>query len=273
MNAQSLLSNALKTRWDDYKIKLRACRANFSEEAVHNFRVAVRRLLAALDLLHSLTQNIKIKKIRRALKDQLDHLDALRDTQVLLADIFEYRAETPQRQPFEEYLQGRQKKLMRAAHKEIKLLKIKNLAAQVRKLKQTLTEFQPNEINPLAAIDEAYQRLIQRQQQIDSTQPATIHHLRIAFKKFRYMVEVIHPLLEKFSPDTLKKMRDYQTRLGKIQDMEAALQTLAAFERHASQHGKYELLRAYYQKRQTLAIAFYMEAQEDLVAFWRPASH
>jgi len=76
MNAQSLLSNALKTRWDDYKIKLRACRANFSEEAVHNFRVAVRRLLAALDLLHSLTQNIKIKKIRRALKDQLDHLDA-----------------------------------------------------------------------------------------------------------------------------------------------------------------------------------------------------
>lgn len=51
MNIQTLLLDSLNTRWGKYKAELKICRQEFSEEAVHDFRVAARRLLAFLDLL------------------------------------------------------------------------------------------------------------------------------------------------------------------------------------------------------------------------------
>ena len=78
MNVQTLLLDSLNTRWGKYKAELKTCRREFSEEAVHDFRVAARRLLAFLDLLRMMFQDRGIKKTRRVLKDQLDALDDLR---------------------------------------------------------------------------------------------------------------------------------------------------------------------------------------------------
>ena len=198
MNVQTLLLDSLTSRWDRYKTELKNCRDEFSEEAVHDFRVAARRLLASLDLLCVLIRDAKIKKMRRILKDQLDNLDQLRDTQVLLADISENVHDLPALKPFEEYLEGREKKLMRAARKEIKSLKTVDLASRMRKLGKAVAESLLNGLDPLPAVDESYAEVIRRYEQIDPAQPATIHRLRIAFKKFRYMVESIHPTLEGF---------------------------------------------------------------------------
>ncbi len=110
MNAQTLLLDSLNTRWDKYKTELKTCRQEFSEEAVHDFRVAARRLLSSLDLLRAVMQDPGIQKMRRVLKDQLDNLDDLRDTQALLADLSEIIHDTPVLQPFQEYLQLKEKK-------------------------------------------------------------------------------------------------------------------------------------------------------------------
>ena len=128
MNAQTLLLDSLNTRWDKYQADLKTCRREFSEEAVHDFRVATRRLLSLLDLLRAVMPDPRIQKMRRVLKDQLDNLDDLRDVQVLLADISETIHEIPALQPFQGYLQHKEKKLLRAAHKEIKSLKIESLS-------------------------------------------------------------------------------------------------------------------------------------------------
>jgi CHAD domain-containing protein len=213
----------------------------------------------------------KIKKIRRTLKDQLDNLDELRDVQVMLADISENIQEVPPLRPFEEYLQRREKKLMRAARKEIKLLKIDDLSRQMRKLNKAVAESQPDGLNPLPAVDEAYAVVMRRYEQIDSAQPATIHRLRIAFKKFRYMVESIHPILEGFPSEHLKRMHDYQTSMGEIQDAEAALHDLAEFEKHAPDGYDPESVRLYYKERHALAISRYIEDKGEVFAFWRSA--
>ena len=63
MNVQTLLLDSLNTRWDKYKAELKTCRSEFSEEAVHDFRVATRRLLASLDLLRAVMRDAKIKKL------------------------------------------------------------------------------------------------------------------------------------------------------------------------------------------------------------------
>jgi CHAD domain-containing protein len=271
MNVQTLLLDALNARWDKYEAELQTCRAEFSAEAVHDFRVAARRLLALLDLLRALIRDAKIKKIRRTLKDQLDDLDELRDVQVILADISENVSEVPALKPFEEYLQRRENKLLRVARREIKTLNAArdDLSTRIRKLGKAIAESQPDGLNPLPAVDEAYANVIQRYEFIDPAQPATIHRLRIAFKKFRYMVESIHPMLEGFPSDHLKKMRDYQTTMGDIQDMEATVRELAGFEKHAPDGYDPEPVRSYYKERHAFTVSRYIEEMGEVFTFWR----
>lgn len=271
MDTQTLLLDSLTSRWDRYKAELKNCRGEFSEEAVHDFRVGGRRLLALLDLLRGLIRGAKIKGMRRDLKNQLDHLDELRDAQVLLADIYENVHDFPSLQPFEEYLLGREKKLMRAARREIKSLKIADLSSRVRKLKKTIAESPLDGLDPLAVVEASYARVMRRYGQVDPVQPATIHRLRIAFKKFRYMVESIHPILEGFPEDYLKRMRDYQTAMGEIQDMEAALRELAEFEKTAPKGYDPGPVRAFYKEHHALAISRYFEDKDEALSFWRPA--
>jgi CHAD domain-containing protein len=272
MNMQMLLLDSLNSRWNKYNVELQNCRDEFSEEAVHDFRVAARRLLASLDLLRNLVRGAKIKNMRRELKAHLDTFDDLRDTQVLLADISENIQDVPSLRPFEEYLQRREKKLMRSARKEIKSLETPELSRGIRKLEKAIAESTPETLDPLPAIDEAYARVIRRYERINPSQPATIHRVRIAFKKFRYMVESIHPILEGFpSKNYLKAMHDYQTLMGDIQDMETALRELAEFEEHAP--GDYDPapVRSYYNEHHTLSMSRYCEDKGEVFIFWRSA--
>lgn len=273
MNVPTLLLDSLNTRWDAYQSELKTCRHEFSEEAVHDFRVAARRLLSSLDLLRALIQDPRIQKIRRILKDQLDNLDDLRDVQVLLADISEMIHEIPALHPFQEYLQHKEKKLLRAARKEIKSLKIADLSTRVRKLNkaiETCTQTEPD-AGLFSAVDEAYAVVSQRYALIDPAQPATIHRLRVAFKKFRYMIEIIYPILENPPADYLKRMHNYQAAMGDIQDMEVALQELADFGEIAPADHDLEPVRSYYKDRHALALSRYSEDKGEVFTFWRSA--
>jgi CHAD domain-containing protein len=214
-----------------------------------------------------------IQKIRRILKDQLDNLDDLRDVQVLLADISETIHEIPALQHFQKYLQRKEKKLLRAAHKEISSLKIGGVSKRVDKLSQIIEVSNQPDLSAslFSAVDETYAIVTQRYAQIDPAQPATIHRLRIAFKKFRYMIEAIYPILQKPAPDYLKKLQDYQAAMGDIQDMEVALQELANFEEHAPISYDPESVRAYYKERHIIALSSYIEEKGVIVTFWRKA--
>jgi CHAD domain-containing protein len=274
MNVKTLLLDSINTRWDKYKTELKTCRREFSEEAVHDFRVAARRLLSSLDLMRALIQDPGIRKLRRILKDQLDNLDDLRDVQVLLADISENIHENSALRPFQEYLERREKKLMRAAHKEIKSLKTADLSKRIRKLTKSIEAFTLTEPDAdlFPTVDEAYTRVVQRYTQIEPGQPATIHRLRIAFKKFRYMIEVIYSSLENFPVDYLKRMHNYQTTMGDIQDMEVALRGLADFNELAPADYDPEPVCFYYKERHALALSRYIEDKGEVLTFWRSAS-
>jgi hypothetical protein len=66
-------------------------------------------------------------------------------------------------------------------------------------------------------------------------------------------------------------LRDYQTLMGDIQDMEAALQELAEFETLAPAGYNPETLRRYYMERRAFAIARYLKAKDAIFLFWRAA--
>src|SRR5512135_736900 len=106
LNARQLLADAVGESWDKYRKEIKNCRDEFSNEAVHDLRVATRRVLAIIELLNSIEPRPRFDKIIREFKDQLDELDDLRDTQVMLAEISEELNELPQLRPFQEQLQS-----------------------------------------------------------------------------------------------------------------------------------------------------------------------
>lgn len=272
MKAGSVLLDAVGARCKKYRSELKTCRAEFSTEAVHDMRVALRRLLAVFDLLRSVIHHPRIQRIRLALKDQLDDLDELRDIQVQLADISEFLHEVPELNIFREHLQKREKKLLRTAHKQVKSIKLGGLSSRVEKV-QGMIALLPEQFleeSLSESLDRSFARAIRDYFEIDVDKPATIHRLRVAFKKFRYMIEIAHPLLGSFPAGNFQKMHDYQGMMGDIQDQEVALQLLSDF---SDLHPVVDLdtVHDHYYARLKLSLFNFFEDKSELLTFWRVA--
>lgn len=266
--AKQLLLEALETRWKKFRSELKLCREEFSEEAVHDLRVATRRLLALFDLLRSIVPHNRIQKIRRELKDQLDDLDDLRDTQVLLADVSENVQEQAELKVFQEHLLKEEKNLMRRTRKLVRGREYKNLNKRVEKVQTLAGELSEETLSlqMITAADESFARVIQAYTAMDSENVASIHKLRIAFKRFRYTVEVVRPLLPNFPPENFERMHDYQSRMGDIQDMEVASQRAADVEDASD---ALEAVTAHYASRLQTAVRKFLEDKGEVLVFWR----
>src|SRR5258706_3641769 len=132
------LLEALEQRWKNYRAELKRCRAEFSNEAVHDLRVATRRMLALIQLLNSIAPRPRLQKLIRAFKDQLDEFDDLRDTQVMLAEISEIIHELPQLQGFQKHLQYSEERLLRNLRKKIKQLESSEVTRRIRKTHEAI---------------------------------------------------------------------------------------------------------------------------------------
>jgi len=274
LSVNQFLLAALDQRWKNYRAELRRCRAEFSNEAVHDLRAAARRMLALIWLLNSISPRPRLQKLNRAFKEQLDKFDDLRDTQVILAEISETVQELPQLQAFQDYLQGVEKRLLKILRKELKVIDLFDVSKRIRRLRESLkAESDSNGelvLHTLQAVDDVFLTTRRRQNWINPAQANTIHRVRLTFKTFRYMVEIINPLLPEFPPENLKKMHDYQSLMGEIQDVEVIMQALSDAPLHASSFDP-EPVRRYYERCHAEAISAYMKRMQQLDAFWRSA--
>jgi CHAD domain-containing protein len=271
-NPGKLLLDGLEKAWRTYRSELKRCRDEFSNEAIHDLRVAARRLVAILRLLHSIAPRPRLQKTIRILKEQLDEFDDLRDTQVILAEISETIQQFPELQAFQKRQLREEDKLLRNVRRQVKKFNIKELSRRVRKIHDSMqTESADNlESEILQAVDDAYLITQQRLAAVDLIRPATIHRLRIAFKTFRYMVEIICPLVADFPEINLKSMHDYQARMGEVQDAEVFRQTLHDFSEKSSA-SDLEAIHSYYVSHHMEAVAVFADTMNQLHNFWRPA--
>jgi hypothetical protein len=122
--------------------------------------------------------------------------------------------------------------------------------------------------NLFQTIDDVYASVLKRFRRIDPNIPPTIHRLRVRFKKFRYMVECIYPLIPDFPEINLSSMHDYQTLMGNIQDIEVLLSTLSTFAAKKNGHILNPVVESY-QNQHTRTIQAYIERKEELSQFWR----
>jgi CHAD domain-containing protein len=266
-----LLLEAFDKRWRNYRAELKRCRAEFSNEAVHDIRIATRRLLSLIQLLNSISPRPRLRKLSRALKNQLDDFDDLRDTQVMLAETSETLQELPQLRQLQDHLEIVEKDLLKELRKKLKRFDLSEVSRRMKKTRTSIEAENGDDILPqiLQAVDDAFLLVKRRYGWIDPAQPATIHRVRVAFKAFRYMVEIVHPLLDGFPIESLKRMNDYQSLMGEIQDAEVIMQTLADFPSAASFDP--EPVRRYYEGRHAETISAYTKKMNQFDTFWRPA--
>jgi CHAD domain-containing protein len=260
-----------KDRWKTYRSELKRCRNEPTEEAVHDLRVATRRLLALLNLLRDITPHPRLQKLRRTLKNQLNDLDDLRDTQVMLVEVSESLEDLPELEPFYKFLSKRERRLLRSTARSIKAFKYSSVRKQMEAIRKTL--LQQKQITTsnqlmLQVVDDAYATLLRRYRRIEPVNIATLHRARIAFKKFRYTVEIVHPLVPDFPEGNFKNMHDYQGMMGDIQDVEIFI---SAFEDFADGDAAYdpEPVLRYYQQRHTEVVSAYIEDMHQITTFWR----
>jgi CHAD domain-containing protein len=223
------LANRVKMERRRYRKRLKRCSHHFSESAVHDLRVEIRRLLALLNLLRKLHYLGPLKKIRKVFKQRLDAFDELRDTHVQLSLLKPLEGQFPAARELTALLRQCKRQLTDELRQEVQTAKPARLMRKLKAVEKQLRKMpakMPREAarkTVLAALRKAYDRVVKLRRRIHPNHLVTIHRTRVAFKNFRYVCESLRPFLPGLKKEGFGRMRDYQTLMGNIQDMEMLL--------------------------------------------------
>jgi CHAD domain-containing protein len=278
---RDLFLEALNDRWHTFRGELKRCQKRYSEAAVHDLRVATRRLISTLDLLASVHPQGRLRKARRLLKRQLEMFGPLRDVQVQLLSIDKMLVTFPELQAYYDFLLRRERKLVQRLGADIKKIKtgkvekaIRTAITQINALLDTPQRQQEKRTEAVLAVEAAFNRVVERKQAVNPSDSTTIHRMRVAFKKFRYMIESLAPMLDWVTSRHLKAMNALQGSMGDIQDAEVLLTSAVAFARKRGAEGEASLARALEElsHRRTALIEAFLESADTLYTFWKPLS-
>jgi CHAD domain-containing protein len=227
------LTESVRTMRRRYRKRLDRCQKMFSETSVHELRIETRRMLALVDLLRALHATGPLKKIRKVFKQRLDSFDDLRDTHVQLRLLKPLWSNFPEARGLDPWLRRREKRLiaeLRHAIKATKQLRVEQRLKDVEKrLRKSSRDENPQmgKAQAAAALHAAFAGVAELRQHVRRSDTTTIHRMRVAFKRFRYVSELLRLQFPRLTAKRLRQMQAYQTLMGHIQDVEVLLAGLA----------------------------------------------
>lgn len=271
MEAAQLFLDAFDRRRDNFLVRLKACREDFSEASVHDLRVAARRLIAFVEVAGLLEGRGRPLRARRQLKDLIDGFDELRDTQAMQASLDEHLREEPSLMALREHLLAQEQELLLGARRAARGFGRKELKDRLKRLRGRLAEqleAPDPDLDPFAPVDEAYALVRHCDAGADPQDTATIHRVRLAFKKFRYRFEIVQPAVPALPPDHAARLHTYQTVVGRVQDAETFLALARECAEADSAFAAGPAL-AFYTRLRAGAIDDWLASRAALAGFWR----
>lgn len=262
------LSDALHEQWLRYRKRLKSCRKKLTETSIHDLRTSTRRLLSTLELCRLILPLPILSSLRKQLKAQLDQFDALRDVQVMLDESSGLLPVLPELADFHQYLQKQEKQLLRDARHFVDDIAAgkqrRNIEKASRRLQKQLQQTDLESSVPLA-IDHIYTAAVERYRSLDGDKLETLHALRIAVKKLRYVLEAMPHHITLVDEQRLRDIQSYLAELGEIQNHEVLHRALATFYA-----GQIPLtLVSYFQQRQSMMVMRFLNRSADVLGFWR----
>ncbi|MBI5324845.1 MAG: CHAD domain-containing protein [Ignavibacteriae bacterium] len=224
--------NALEKAFSNYSKRYNSCIKNFSDDSVHDIRVSIRRFIALLKLLESLYPNEYISRLKRVIKQQLKSFSKLRDTDVQLGNLKEVIHKEPVLYTFYNSLLKNENDLINGIRESLpdyNLIEIEGLVLFIRmELKKAITANPVSENQIITFAKQAFTRVLDLYEEANSEDLDSIHKVRLAFKNYRYLMEIIQAL-EADKNINFEAMKQFQTILGNIQDNVALLRDLQSF--------------------------------------------
>jgi CHAD domain-containing protein len=270
------MSDAIAEQLGKFEKAVRRCRLDLSGEAVHNIRVHCRRLIARLVLIEMAIPATNLHATKKPLKQLLKILGGLRDVQVQKAALSAELARQPEVGGLWIELGQREQELIRSSSRLVSEFKM-------GKLRRRLMIIQAELKNPAAhlaaksvlgdsiirATHEAFDEVVLRTRAISSDDVSTVHRVRIAFKRFRYMVESLPETVGRLSNAKLSALDGYQQAMGSIQDVQVLLDFLTTFsDLHPEVAWSLASFKNTLQERRRQLAREFMTCADKVHSFW-----
>lgn len=222
---------------DHFESNIPLFRAHQSPEAVHQMRVALRRLRAAMGLFKSALSGQSLAAARARAKDLGALLGAARNLDVFQEMLAQgpgaALTDDPAYHALRDALDRRRDAAYRAARAELERPELENFLSQFRKaIAARDWEAAPDAMDEGSATGFARQtlarlrkRVLKKTKGLARRTPEERHAARIALKKARYGAEFFESLFDR------KAAADFAAALGKIQDRLGAFNDMATADR------------------------------------------
>ena len=270
------LAGRFEAQWRSYRKEYGRCRKGFSEESTHNLRVATRRLRATLGILREVAPARAVERSERCLKKVFKILAPLREYHVQLEYLEKWRRTCPEAGVFRSFLRTQEPAAETRARKKMKLRKLAELREALRAIRTWFDQLFKDSFAQAACLahirselPRKYSTAVARVRGIDPAKTPTIHRARVAFKQFRYGLESLHPTAVRISRKQLAAMDRYQTRMGRVQDLEVLITGVKRFSdpKQAGQQTTTRL-RGKLEKEKGAAISIFLSSADQIHGFW-----
>lgn len=213
--------------------------AGIDPEGVHQMRVALRRLDAALTLYEPLIPQAQVDRLQRRVKSITQTLGPARDWDVFISDMLDPVASNMPNDADLKFLRNIVLRRRMAAYRDVqKTLRSEGYREMSNEMKLWLAEREwrhpadPEKSLQLmsdarsfseAVLDKAHRKLLKRGKGFAVLDADDRHKLRIRIKKVRYASEFFSPLYHiERRENYLVALRNMQDGLGKLNDVESA---------------------------------------------------
>lgn len=230
------LAQRFDDQWKIFSKKFKRCRQKLSKNNTHALRVATRKLNATLGILRDLNSDKTIDKCEKQLKKVFKTLAPLRENYVQRGYLEEMKQDFSAAEKFQDRLRKQKSSLEKRAQRKMRFRKLTKLRSYIASIEQwfcaLLAQGTAQESclqHSIKAVRRKYDQAVTLVKNIDPANTKSIHRARVAFKGFRYAFESLHPAIVKIPESKLTAMDRYQTRMGKIQDLQDLGEAVCSF--------------------------------------------
>lgn len=197
------------------------------DEAIHDLRVAIRRLRTLLKMSRKIFGRWHTDVVRSAFAEVMRATGDLRDEEVL-EETLEGAAEGAELEAWLNERRAREQKLRRAVVVRIQRGDLDRARLMLKAL--LVFPVEPNRNVELARFArrtvERARRKVESKRDVEVTDVAGMHELRIAYKELRYSIELLADALPIDARAQLEPATVFQKRLGDLHDVDVATEVI-----------------------------------------------
>ncbi|HEV8549408.1 MAG TPA: CHAD domain-containing protein, partial [Polyangiaceae bacterium] len=217
-----VVAQALRSCWERVEKEFRRFRRHADAAKTHDLRVALRRLLVAAELASALDENLLPPKLERELKGLLGALSPLRDVEIQRQALKERTLAPEAERALKRHLGRRERRERKLLARLLEDFALRKRAHAVARACATL-EVEREQRSPsarLAVVGAIARRYVvfDRRRRSSHADLEHLHRVRIAFKQYRYAVELGASFLRPVPEKARDAMKAFQDRLGDLQD-------------------------------------------------------